>query len=189
MKIIAFSWSSRTGKSTAIATMKEIFEKQGKKVKVFGETAQIYIDAHDWKIEDRYDFERFIVEKEIKRIYEIKEIKDIKTNQQYEIVLVDRAFLDVLVYIYRSIIHGYITNTDILFHTPEIALSKELYDVVVFFDTMLIPDENFADYNNTDINAIFRHTMHSVYGNKLLHYPNNKEFEKDIDMFLKRYIQ
>jgi len=186
MKIIAFSWSSRTGKSTAITTMKELFEKQGKKVKVFWETAQMYIDAHDWKIEDRYDFERFIVEKEIERIYEIKNIKE---KQQYDIVLIDRAFLDVLVYIYRSIINRYINNADILSHTTEIEISKELYDIVVFFDTMLIPDKNFADYNNKDINAIFRHSMQSVYGDKLLQYPNNKEFEKDIDVFLQKHIQ
>jgi hypothetical protein len=54
---------------------------------------------------------------------------------------------------------------------------------------MLIPDENFADYNNKDINAIFRHSMQSVYGDKLLQYPNNKEFEKDIDVFLQKHIQ
>jgi len=103
--------------------------------------------------------------------------------------LIDRAFLDVLVYIYRSIINRYINNADILSHTTEIEISKELYDIVVFFDTMLIPDKNFADYNNKDINAIFRHSMQSVYGDKLLQYPNNKEFEKDIDVFLQKHIQ
>ena len=59
--------------------------------------------------------------------------------------------------------------------------------MIVFFDTMIVPDENFADYNNTDINAIFKHTMKSVYGEKLVHYPNNMEFEKDIEMFLEKY--
>jgi len=141
MHIIAFSGSSRTGKSTAIQTMKELFEKQGKRVKIFGETAQIYIDNHPGPIEDRYAFEHFIMDEEIKRLYEMQEIK---TTQQYDIALADRTFLDAFVYIYRAIIHGHIKNPDLLAHAKELAFSKELYDVVVFFDTMIRPDENFA---------------------------------------------
>jgi hypothetical protein len=166
--------------------MKELFEQQGKKVKVFGETAQIYIDNHPGPIEDRYAFEHFIMEEEIKRLYEMQEIK---ATQQYDIALADRTFLDAFIYIYRAIIHGYITNPDLLAHTKEIELSKELYDVVIFFDTMIKPDNNFADYNEMDINAIFKHTMQSIYSEKLVYYPNNSEFKKDIDVFLDKYIQ
>ena len=166
--------------------MKALFEQQGKKVKVFDETAQIYINNHPGPIEDRYIFEKFIMEEETKRLYEMQEIKK---TQQYDIVLADRTFMDAFVYIYRAIIHGHITNPDILAHTKEIELSKEVYDVVVCFDTMIHLDKNFADYNETDINAIFRHSMHSVFGDKLLYYPNNREFEKDIDKFLSTYIQ
>lgn len=186
MHIIAFSWSSRTGKTTAIATMKELFEQQGKTVKVFGETAQIYIDNHPGPIEDRYAFEHFIMDEEMKRLYEMQEIK---TTQQYDIILADRTFLDAFVYIYRAIVHGHITNPDILWHTKELELSKELYDIVVFFDTMITPDKNFADYNETDINAIFKHTMQSIYGEKVVHYTNNKQFQNDIENFLDTYLQ
>lgn len=166
--------------------MKQLFENQGKTVKVFGETAQIYIDKHPGPIDDRYAFEKFIMEEEIKRLQEMQEINKTK---QYDIVLTDRTFLDAFVYIYRAIIHGHITNPDLLTHTKELALSKDMYDVVVFFDTMITPDENFTDYNETDINALFKHTMQSVYGEKIVHYPNNKEFEKDIDIFVKKYLQ
>ena len=166
--------------------MKELFEKQGKRVKIFGETAQLYIDKHPGPIEDRYDFEHFIMEEEIKRLHKMQEMKKI---QQYDIGLADRTFLDAFVYIYRAIIHGHIKNPDILAHAEELALSKDLYDVVVFFDTMIKPDKNFADYNEADINAIFRHTMKSIYGEKLVHYPNNREFEKDINTFLRKHIQ
>jgi hypothetical protein len=186
MHIIAFSWSSRTGKSTAIATMKALFEQQGKKVKVFGETAQIYIDRHPGPIEDRYAFEHFIMEEEIKRLYEMKEIK---ATQEYDIALADRTFLDAFVYIYRAIIHGHITNPDLLSHTKEIELSKDIYDVIVFFDTMIKPDKNFVDYNEMNINAIFKHTMESIYGEKIAYYPNNTEFQKDREKFLTEYIQ
>lgn len=186
MKIIAISWSSRTGKTTAIAMLKEIFEQQGKNVKVFWETAQPYIDNNSWPITDRYAFERFIMEEEIKRLSEIQTIKE---KNEYDILLTDRTFLDAFIYIYRAILHGTIKNPDILGHTEEIALSKELYDVVIFFDTMITPDKNFSDYNKEDINALFKHSMQSVYGEKLIHYPNNKEFKKDIDMFLKKYMQ
>gem|GEM_PF-2767044 len=154
-------------------------------MKVFGETAQIYIDNHPGPIENRYAFEYFIMEEEIKRIYEMQEMKK---TQQYDIMLVDRTFLDAFVYIYRAIVHGHITNPDLLSHTKEIKLSKELYDVVVFFDTMIKPDKNFADYNEEDINAIFKHTMQSIYSKKLVHYANNSEFKKDIDRFLSKYI-
>ncbi len=165
--------------------MKEIFEQQGKRVKVLWETAQIYIDTHNGKIEDRYDFEKFIMQEESKRLQEIQEIK---INNQYDIVLTDRTFLDAFIYTYRAIIHGTITNPDILAHTEEIALSKELYDNVIFFDTMITPDKNFADYNEEHINDIFKHSMQSVYSEKLVYYPNNKEFEKDIHGFVEHYI-
>jgi hypothetical protein len=75
--------------------MKQLFENQGKIVKVFGETAQIYIDKHERKIEDRYDFEKYIMQEEKKRLAEIQEIK---TNKTYDIVLTDRTFLDAFVY-------------------------------------------------------------------------------------------
>ena len=166
--------------------MKELFEQQEKTVKVFNETAQMYIDNHPGPIEDRYAFEYFIMEEEIKRIYEIQEIKK---TQQYDIVLVDRTFLDAFVYIYRAIIHGHITNSDLLTHIKEIELSKELYDEIVFFDTMIKPDQNFADYNEIDINAIFKHTMQSIYEKKIIYYPNNSEFKKEIKRFLTKYIQ
>lgn len=96
--------------------------------------------------------------------------------------------MDACVYIYRDILHGTIKNPDILAYTEEIALSKELYDRVIFFDTMITQDQNFADYNEEHINDIFRHSMQSVYGEKLIHYPNNKEFEKDIQKFLDTYL-
>lgn len=185
MHIIAVSWSSRTGKTTAIGMMKAFFEQQGKRVLALGETAQIYIDTHQWKIEDRYDFEKYIMQEEKKRLYEIQKMQ---SEGQYDIVLTDRTFLDAFIYIYRAILHGYIKKPDILEHTDEIALSKELYDSVIFFDTMITPDQNFADYNETDINAIFKHSMQSVYGEKIAYYPNNKEFEKDIEAFTKKYL-
>lgn len=166
--------------------MKQLFENQGKTVKVFGETAQIYIDKHEGKIEDRYDFEKYIMQEEKKRLAEIQEIK---TNKTYDIVLTDRTFLDAFVYTYRGILHGTIKNPDILAHTEEIESSKHLYDVVVFFDTMITPDKNFADYNEQHINEIFRHSMQSIYQDNFVYYPNNKEFEKDIDIFVKKYLQ
>lgn len=185
MYVIAFSWSSRTGKSTAIQTLNKIFQQQKKTVKIFPETAQIYIDANPGPITNRYAFEQFIVEEEIKRIAEIQEIKEKNT---YDIVLIDRTFLDMFVYIYRCIIHGSITNADLLSHTPEIEVSKTLYDIVVFFDTMIIPDENFSDYNNVDIDWMFKHSLHCIYNEKLVYYTNNIELEKDIDIFIKKYI-
>ena len=187
MHVIAFSWASRTGKSTAMNDLAQRFENEGKRVKVYPETGQIYIDEHPGPITDRYAFQDFIMKEEIKRIHEIKKYKE---ENAFDIILADRTFLDAFVYIYWAVIHGHITNADLMSNVEkEIKLSQELYDVVVFFDTMIIEDKNFADYNTPDLIWMFRHTMQSVYQEKHTHYPNNIEFEKDIDIFLEKYIK
>jgi hypothetical protein len=163
------------------------FEKEGKRVKVCPETAQIYIDEHQGVIADRYDFQNFIMKEEIKRIHEIQRLKQ---ENDFDIILTDRTFLDNFVYIYWSITNCHTTKADLISNVEkEIKLSQELYDVVVFFDTMIIEDKNFADYNTPDLIGIFKHTIHSVYKGKYIHYPNNIEFEKDIDIFLEKYIK
>ena len=186
MQIIVFSWVSRTGKSTAITTLSEKFQQQGKTVKIYPETAQIYIDNNPGPITDRYSFQRHIVDEEIKRL---QEIQTLKSSNTYDIVLIDRTFADMFVYIYRGIIHDYIQNPDLLSCTQELSKSKELYDEIIFFDTMIIEDKNFADYNNDDINTIFKHTLNSIYQDKIKYYPNNTYFEKNIDIFIKKYMK
>ena len=148
MHIIVFSGVSRTGKSTAITTLAEKFQQQGKTVKIYHETAQIFIDAHPGPIVDRYAFQRFIIDEEKRRI---KELQKLKENNSYDIVLIDRTFVDAFVYIYRAIIHGHINNPDLFEYPTEIAVSKKLYDTVIFFDTMIIQDKNFADYNDENL--------------------------------------
>lgn len=186
MHIIVFSWLSRTGKTRALTVLETYFKEKGKKVLLYKETANIYLEAHAWEEINRYDFQKEIVDNELVRL---KELKYKKENNEADIVLVDRTFLDMFVYIYRGILHGHITNSDLLSDLHEwIELSKELYDEIFFFDTMLKEDLNFADYNCDEIKNLFINSFKAVYKDKLQLWPNFKVFREELDIWSKKYM-
>lgn len=187
MHIIVFAWPSRTGKTTTIQTLAQRFSEEGMRVCVFEETAQKYLDQYKGEQIDRYAMQRYIADQEMARI---NDLQSIKNAGQYDIVLVDRTIADMFVYIYWAIIHGWITNGDVLSNVDkELEISKNIYDTIIYFDKMLIEDKAFADYNNPKLNAIFSATLLQIYGSKIQSYTSKLEFEKDIDIFIKKYIE
>jgi len=173
MKIIAFSGLSRTGKTTAVNELAIKYKSEWNSVLIYPEVAQIYLDKHDTV--DKYEFQKFIVEEEKKRLIELKRRK--KLND-VDVILIDRTILDLFVYSYWRTIKGYINDWSFLSNMDWfINNSKELYDEIYFFDTMLIRDENFDDYNCEEIKNLFINTFKTVYWDKLEIYPNFKSFK------------
>ena len=150
-----------------------------KKIKIFDETARQYIDAHGWVIEDVHDFETFIIKQETERLQELTHIKE---TQSYDLVFIDRTWLDAIIYSYRNLINGNISRIDYVENYHEIlAQGKALYDNVVFFTTPIKIDSRFAIYNNEHINAIFEHSIRFWYAHKVIIYPNNISFQDNIE--------
>jgi AAA domain len=181
-KIIAFSWNSNTGKSTAIHMLYEQFSHRypNKKIKIFEETAREYIDAHGWwMIDDVHDFETYIINQETKRLEELKLIKETKSH---DLVFIDRTGLDAIIYSYRNLINGNIARIDYVENYHSVLQSwKQLYDFVVFFTTPIKIDRRFPIYNNEHINAIFEHSVRFWYEEKVITYTNNIFFQDNIE--------
>lgn len=178
--VIAFAGNSNTGKSSAIRFLQQQFTDRwhALTVKIFEETARHYIDAHDWIIDDIHDFETHIIHAETQRLQELEEIKN---NELYDFVFIDRTGLDAIIYSYRNLIVWNLSRIDYVenYH-PVLQKGKELYDYVVFFTTPIKIDNRFPIYNNEHINAVFEHTMRFWYGEKVIIYTNNIFFQDNI---------
>jgi len=180
-KIIVFSGNSNTGKTTAINFLYDTFTQRypEKKVKKIHESARIYIDQHGGgNIEDVHEFERFIINEETKRL---KDLAKIKQQHEYDLIFIDRTWLDAVIYSYRNLINGNITWIDYVSNYHEILVQgRELYDHVIFFTTPIKQDNRFPIYNNEHINAVFEHSIRFWYGEKVIVYTNNIFFQDNL---------
>lgn len=181
-KVIAFSGNSNTGKTSAIHFLHDSFIKKdpSKKIKIFHETAREYIDTHGGgEIKDVHAFECFIIEQEIHRL---REIQQIKKNNTYDLVFIDRTSLDPIIYSYRNLINGNINRIDYVDNYQEVlTLSQSIYDHVVFFTTPIKIDNRFPIYNNDHINAIFEHSIRYRYSKNVIIYTNNIFFQDNLE--------
>jgi hypothetical protein len=182
MKIIAFSGNSNTGKTTAIHFLRDFLLARNPEVRIqlFQESAREYILAHGGGgIDNMHDFERYIFQCETKRIAELIEAKE---KQSYDYAFIDRTTLDCFIYSYRNLVHGDLEVIDYTHgSTALLAQSKEVYDHVVFFTTPIKKDSRFDIYNNDHINAIFEHSIHSLYKEKVITYTNNMFFQDNLE--------
>ncbi len=182
MKIIAFSGNSNTGKTTAIHFLRDFLLARNPELRIqlFHESAREYIEAHGgWGIDDMHDFERYVFQCETKRI---QELQDAKEKQRYDYAFIDRTTLDCFIYSYWNLVHGDLEVIDYTHgSTNLLAQSKEVYDHVVFFTTPIKKDSRFDIYNNEHINAIFQHSIHSLYQDKVITYTNNMFFQDNLE--------
>lgn len=150
-----------------------------KKIKIFEETARVYIDAHGWVIDDVHDFETFIIKQESGRVEELMHIKESKS---YDLVFIDRTGLDAVIYSYRNLINGNIDRIDyVKNYSTILTTGKQLYDHVVFFTTPIKIDRRFPIYNNDHINAVFENSIRFFYEEKVMIYTNNIFFQDNIE--------
>ncbi|HCB51626.1 TPA: hypothetical protein DEP21_03560 [Patescibacteria group bacterium] len=172
---------SRTGKTTAINEVGEYFVQKGNRVKIYEETARIYLNNHQDPI-DRQDMHKWIIQNEKERLNEISQLKE---KNEFDIILIDRTFVDTIVYIYRNYLLGYLSDISIINElNTSVSLSNELYDDIVFFDEMIIQDDLFDDYNNPEMKAIFKYSIQKIYQQKIQHYPTtntSKKYTKTYD--------
>lgn len=112
----------------------------------------------------------------------MEELQEIKKNNRRDLIFIDRTTLDPVIYSYRNLVNGNISNIDYLQdYFPLLTLSKQLYDHVVFFTTPIKVDTRFPIYNNEHINKVFEHTVRWRYDDKVIIYTNNIFFQDNIE--------
>lgn len=184
MRVIAFSWVWNTGKTSAMSTIQEAirFKNTNARVMILPETAMEYIMKVGLQNVDRDAMQAYISEKEKNRLLDLKKWKD---EDAYDYVIVDRTYMDGIVYTYWNILLWYPVNMNVYINDNEYrALSKEVYDHIVFFSQPIIPDLLFQDYNSEHFVSIFSETIRHMYGNKVFALENNVAFANNIQWYM-----
>lgn len=158
--IKVFSWISNTWKSYVIDKLDGI---------KYWEIARKHFD----KLPDIKEFQKAILEDEKKRLFELL------SYTGDENIIIDRTFVDNLIYLYYNIVIGKI-NYDFNFWelSDFIQKSVELYDEVILFTEPLKKDSRFKEYNDEKFNELLKSTIRTIYGNKVKEYKNSKEYLK-----------
>ncbi len=188
MKIIVFSWNSNTWKSSAIKLFYDKLKSinDGYNIKIYGEIAREYLDMNIGKDIDRYEFQKYIADKDIERINRLKQHK---IDDDFDFILVDRTIFDSIIYIYWNFLIWKSWKIDFIDDIyTYIEDSKNIYDKVVFFSLPIKNDKRFDDYNNDNINWIFENSIEATYRWKICKIDNNIILEKDIDKYLNLII-
>lgn len=184
MKTIVFAGSSRTGKTSAINLLeKKLLElNPNARIKIYDEMAIKYIKQQDWEEVNTYELEKYVIWQDKIRLENLQEYKK---NNEYDYVLIDRTFVDSVVYVYWHILLGKTTNADILSDLYEyMDLSRQVYDLVISFYQPMKKDELLTFLNNHNLDMLFRYTMQYFYADKVVSLPNMIEFQKDIDKYV-----
>ena len=156
--IKAFTWVGNTGKSTTIEKLDGV---------KYWEIAREHFD----KLDNIKEFQKAILEDEKKRLFELLTYTD-RID-----VIVDRTFVDNLIYLYYSIITGNIEDEfDFGELSSFIEKSVELYDEVILFTEPLKENTQFKQYNDPTLNELFITTIKKVYWDKVKQYKNSKEY-------------
>lgn len=181
MKVIAFSGNSNTGKSTAIQFLYDYMQKHSpdKKVLLMNESARTYIDQQGGVVDDVDAFQLYVYQQETKRL---KRLQELRKSGEYDLVLIDRTAWDGMIYSYWNMMNGTMGAIRFSDHPYNgLAISKKLYDHVVFFTTPIKKDSRFDHYNNEYINQLFTLSITYFYGEKVLTYTNNVFFQNNFE--------
>lgn len=170
MKIV-FAGPGNTGKSTIIKELQERFEKDGRIVKVYNETAREVLKL--W-FKDMALFQWAISKLEDERLVELKE--DIA-----DVILIDRTAMDWLIYS--------IFNMDSGCPITMNQTGRGEYDVVILFTEVFkeTQTKQFAHYNDGRLLKLFRDVFGFLYGDKMYEFRNAgdvEEIKKMIDFSL-----
>lgn len=184
MKVIVFSWVGNTGKTSAIDLLRSSFlEKDpNARILVLHETAIEYISKIWLESVDRKKMQAHIAQTEKERIDFLVEMKRI---DHYDYVLVDRTYVDGLLYTYWNVLlwhsadmNYYITDKDYK------KISKDLYDHIIFFSQPIKPDLLFQDYNHQEFGEIFYQTIQFIYWEKVLLLDNSIQFSNNREKYI-----
>lgn len=163
-KIIVFTWVWNTWKSYVINKLKETW-----KYNVYTEIARDLFNLlkEKWITE----FQKIILEKEKKRLTELKEYKGNKN------IIIDRTFSDNLIYFYWNITQGKIKE-DFNFSSVSgyVKDSVNLYDEVILFTTPFKESNKFDFYNNEKLNTLMNISIKSTYWDKVKEYKNSYDY-------------
>lgn len=187
-KIIAFSGSCFSGKTTAMKAFKQHFEKKGYSVIVLNELIREVtnkpIDELRKDANEYFEVQRHIISEKIKQ-------EKVAATSKDTIVLVDRAITDSLYYFekyinandlsQRNILEYIEMQVEIIRHIRE-AFSS-IYSLVIEFSPISLPSKNSDAYRPKNIDFI-KHIeyigisrLNSIYSintfNKMLYFDGN----------------
>ena len=154
--IKAFTWVGNTGKSYCI--QKESWIK-------YKEIAREYLHLF-W--DDMTPVQKIILDAEKDRLF------DLMTYTGKEDIVIDRTFVDNLVYLYYNMIKWkFKWEFDFGELAEYIQQSYELYDEVVLFTEPLKIDKR---YDDPKLNELMISTIKTVYWDKVKVYKNSKDY-------------
>lgn len=163
-KIIVFAWVWNTWKSYVINKLKETW-----KYDIYNEIARDLFNLlkEKWITE----FQKTILEKEKKRLAELKEYKGNKN------IIIDRTFADNLIYFYWNITQRKIKDDfDFSSVSGYVKDSVNLYDEVILFTTPFKESNKFDFYNNEKLNTLMNISIKSTYWDKVREYKNSYDY-------------
>lgn len=174
--IIAFGGPWNTWKSY---TIKQIKEKYSFKYTFYNESAREILEKE--KNLTSKKFQELILKKEMERIDKITRLKEKNPNIN---LIIDRTFIDNIVYLYWNIIHWKVEGTFDFYQLNEyIEKAKNVYDKVILFNSPFKESKKFEDYNSKKFDLMLIETIKETFSNKVEEYKNSYDFIENNKIF------
>lgn len=146
--------------------------------KILWENAMKYISQHGWHTVDRNELQQWNGKQEQLRL---EQLSIRKQNNTYDVVIVDRTYVDGLIYTMRNMLIELNVSNDIYMTDRKyIQMSKELYDTVIYFHTPILQDMIMQETNHPSFNKIFAASIQLHYEEQLIQFANCIAFEKQL---------
>lgn len=193
IKIIPFSGSCLSGKTTTMNTLKLMLESNGKKVAIAPEPIRSILDELELTIDDlRNDANNFLLVQDkvlFARFY--NEIKDVKERyKDYDFLFIDRSAADVFFYISfyfdkkLLLTDGQLNKyKDLLILTKEyVDISAKLYNKVLMFEPLkkIKAVDSYRPKNMSDAKKTLEYEMIKLYTD--LFFDKNLVFKVDMNI-------
>lgn len=173
---VAFSWPWNTGKTTLIKEIKELFAD--KDVLVLEETAReelLNVWTSDiWKLQQRIQL------RERERAEYIKWLN----KETYDLLLIDRTWIDQLAYLFFNMINKKITSP------VEQVDMWDIYDLIIVLDTPIKNTwtEWLQHYNDWMVSDLMSSAVKWRFWDKAILFSNAKEDWEKIKQLLQKLI-
>lgn len=175
--IIAFSGPWNTWKSYIIQQIKKEYSF---KYTYYNEIAREILEKEKNLIPKK--FQELILKEEMERIDKITRLKE--KNPDINLII-DRTFIDNIVYLYWNIIYWKVEGIFDFYQLNEyIEKVKKVYDKVILFNSPFKESKKFEDYNSKRFNLMLIETIKETFpDNKIEEYKNSYDFIKNNKIF------